>query len=232
MSRSAPAVALGLVGSLIASLPGVLRTLPEVHALSAWLALSGALSLVVVPVALWIRHGRGDGWQETDGALLRGAALSSLPLALFGGVLKSSTHHRPLGGATFAVVAVCVLAVCIGLAFRFSGGVRRAATPSLWQKLFFLACVASLVGTLLLGVVGAGRSHVLDFVLLTLAVALTALVKIPAWLERAHWAAPLLSWAALLVLALWSIQSPELARLLTTRAPVSFASLSWLGGGS
>lgn len=231
MSRAAPALALGLACSVTAAVPAIVRTLPHSGPLTL-LALAGAASLVVVPVSLWIRRARAEDSPGADRALLLGTALSSLPLALFGGVLKSTTHHRPLGGATFAVAALCLLAICIGLAFRFSGGARSFAPKSLWQSLFTFACLLSLAGALALAGAATARIALLDFTALGLATAAAALVKIPAWLERVSRTLMLGLWAALILGAAFSIQSPELARSLTTRAPVLFAPLSWLGGGS
>lgn len=231
MSRAAPGLALGLACSVSAALPAIARTLPESAAVGA-LALVAAASLVVVPVGLWIRRARAEGGRGPDRALLLGIALSSLPLALFGGVLKSTTHHRPLGGATFAVAALCLLAICIGLAFRFSGGVRPSAPKFPWQGLFTTACLLSLAGALALGTAGAARTALVDFTALALASGGAAFVKVPARLQRVNLALMVGLWVALVLGAAFFIQSPELARLLTTQAPVLFAPLSWLGGGS
>ncbi len=111
MSERAPdstsgAVALGLVCSVPAALPACARVLGGGQGVLAIVALVGAVSVVVVPVGCWWRRAREAGFPSSDRALVCGTALSSLPLALFGGVLKSTTHHRPLGGATFAVAAL------------------------------------------------------------------------------------------------------------------------------
>jgi hypothetical protein len=229
LSRAAPTVALGLLCSLTAALPGFIRASSLGGA--GLLALTGSMSLVVVPVGLWIRRAKTAGFPAADRALLAGAGLSALPLALFGGVLKSTTHHRPLGGATFAVAALCLLAICIGLGFRLWGG-ARAASKSPWQSLFILGSVASLAGALLLGTAAAARPAAVDFMAAVLASLGVGYLKIPAWLERVRAALPFGLWAALILGAVLSIQSPGLARSLTTQAPVSFAPLSWLGGGS
>jgi hypothetical protein len=225
-------VALGLASSFAAALPVVLRGLPDVQPATALLAVAGAASLVVVPVGLWLRRALSAERPATDRALLLGAALSSLPLALFGGVLKSTTHHRPLGGATFAVAALCLLASCVALAFRLSVGVRNAPPKALWRNLFSLVCALSLGATLLLATAAAGRPHLLDFVVLAAAISATAFVKIPTRLERTKWPPVAVAWGLLLAAALLSIRAPEVARSLTAGAPVSFAPLSWLGGGS
>ncbi len=83
-----------------------------------------------------------------------------------------------------------------------------------------------------MGASASARPAVLDFAAFALGGAAAAYVKIPAWLERAKTAAAFGLWLALVLGAAFSIQSPGLARSLTIQAPVSFAPLSWLGGGS
>ena len=187
---------------------------------------------MVVPLGLWLRRAVEAGLPRADLALLAGTGLSALPLALFGGVLKSTTHHRPLGGATFAVAASCVLALCIGLAFRVLRGAGHGAVKSTWQNLFTLGCGLSLACALLLGSVKGARPSLLDFLALLGAASVAGTLKPPSWLLRLRLWAVVTAWAALLVCAALALRNAELVRSLTTQAPVSFAALSWLGGGS
>ena len=223
---------LGLVCSLAAALPALARVWQLGNEVLAALGLWAASSLVVVPVAAWLRKARAGGLGGSDQALLAGTALSALPLALFGGVLKSTTHHRPLGGATFAVAALCVLALCVGLSFRFLGGLSRDAAKSLWQNLFTLGCGLSLACALLLGVGRGARPSLVDFLALAAAVGAASVIKIPSWLQRLSVAVAVAGWLALLGGAVVALRDPQLVRSLTTLAPVSFAPLSWLGVGS
>lgn len=242
MSDTAPsstsgALALGLVCSVPASLPALLRVAGSGHAVPAALALVGSVSLVVVPIAVWMRRvadsrGSGSGVGASDRALAAGAALSALPLALFGGVLKSTTHHRPLGGATFAVAALCLLALCIGLSFRVLRGASGSAVKSTWQNLFYLGCGLSLVATVALGLAGAARPSLVELLALAGAVAVSALVRPPAVVARQSPRIWVSGWVILLVCAVLSLRSAPVAAALTSRAPVSFAALSWLGDGS
>jgi hypothetical protein len=225
------ALAWGLVCSVPAALPALVRVLPDGGAMAA-VTLVAAVSLVVAPLGVWLRRARADGLPPADRALLAGAALSALPLALFGGVLKSTTHHRPLGGATFAVAALCVLALCIGLSFRAFGKSSHGAVTSPWQNLFTLGCGLSLAVALLLGSARATRPSLVDFLALSAAVAVAGVAKMPSWLARLRLPAVFLGWAALLACAAVSLTRPELVRSLTTQAPVSFVALSWLGGSS
>jgi hypothetical protein len=226
------ALACGLLCSVPAALPALLRVLPDGLGVSAAAALTGAVSLVVVPIGWWLRGARERGLPMADRALLAGAALSGLPLALFGGVLKSTTHHRPLGGATFAVAALCVLAACIGLSFRFLGGQRPGTVKSPWQNLFTLGCGLSLACALVLGGARATRPSLVDFLALMAAGVVAGVVNVPGWLQRLKSPVVLAVWVALLMGAGLSLRNPQLVRSLTTQAPVSFAALSWLGVGS
>ncbi|HEX2877387.1 MAG TPA: hypothetical protein VHP33_39330 [Polyangiaceae bacterium] len=228
------ALALGLVCALLAALPAAARVWQPGNGVLAALALWGAGSLVVVPVGGWLRGVRNNGLGGTDRALLAGTALSALPLALFGGVLKSTTHHRPLGGATFAVAALCVLALCVGLSFRFLGGLSRDAAKSFWQNLFTLGCGLSLACALLLGGSRATRPSLVDFLALAAAVLAASVIKIPSWLGRLSVPVAVAGWAVLLGGAVVALQGAPLplVRSLTTQAPVLFAPLSWLGVGS
>ncbi len=195
-------------------------------------ALLGAVSLVVVPLGLWLRRTVEAGLPRADQALLAGTTLSALPLALFGGVLKSTTHHRPLGGATFAVAALCVLALCIGLSFRVLRETSPGAVKSTWQNLFTLGCGLSLACALLLSATRGARPSLVDFLALLGAASVAGVMKTPTWLGRLQLWLVVGGWMALLVGAAVSLKNPELVRSLTTQAPVSFAALSWLGGGS
>jgi hypothetical protein len=227
-----PGLALALLCCLPATLPAVSRALPAGLPPTAVVLLWASVSLVVVPIALWLRLGGAGQLRATERAILAGAALSALPLALFGGVLKSTTHHRPLGGATFAVAALGVLALCFGLSLRVLRRSDRTAVKSAWQNLFTLGCGLSLAMTLLLGAAGAARPSLADFLALMTASALAGLLQIPGWLRGIRPVVALGSWAALLVCGVLTTRNPQLARSLTTQAPVSFAPLSWLGVGS
>jgi hypothetical protein len=174
---------------------------------------------------------------RTERALLAGIGLCALPLALFGGVLKSTTHHRPLGGATFAVAGLCVLALCVALSLRVLG--ERGYLPGSsskfsWPNLFTLGCGLSLGAVMVLGLARAARPSVVDFCAVALSVSFAAFTPLPHKLTRA---APLrlggwLAWGLLLVCAVVLLKDSQLVGSLATQAPVSFAPLSWLGGGS
>lgn len=238
---TAPRRASGIAAGLALSLPVALRSASlapagEPSGQASWLAtlvlLWAAASLLVVPIGLWIRRAPLRDPASVDRALLLGAALSALPLALFGGVLKSSTHHRPLGGATFAVVACIVLTLCIGLAVRVGRG-RATSNGSAWLAHSFLAaCLGSAAAALALGL-GDSRALVLvDGATLGCACAAAGLLKIPTKLAALPPVATGALWALLLSGGLMLTARPELMSEARGRAPISFAAFSWLGDGS
>ena len=227
------AVAFSLVCSLLAAAPAVVRV--QAHPFpSAVVLLVAATSLIVVPLGVWIRGARARGWSRTERALLAGLALCAAPLAFFGGVLKSTTHHRPLGGATFAVAGLCVLALCVALSFRVLGEPRRLPGKFSWPNLFILGCGLSVGAVMVLGVARAARPSLVDFCAVALSVIFAGLVPLPHKLTRsAPWStAGKVAWGVLLVCAVVLLKDSQLVGSLATQAPVSFAPLSWLGGGS
>jgi hypothetical protein len=226
------ALALGLLGSVPAALPAITRVLSSGHPIPAALALVGSVSLVVVPVGVWLRRVLKEGAERGDRALAAGTALSALPLALFGGVLKSTTHHRPLGGATFAVAALCLLALSVALSFRVYRGGGGNVVKSTWQNLFSLGCGLSLVATVALGLAGAARPSLVEAGALAGAVAVASWAKVPPALARLKLGTWAIAWAILLICAVVSLQRPAVSRSLGSHAPVSSAALSWLGDGS
>jgi hypothetical protein len=225
-------LALGLLCSVPAALPAFARVFGGEHAAATALSLVGSVSLVVVPVGVWLRRAVRAGLGRGDLALAAGAALSALPLALFGGVLKSTTHHRPLGGATFAVAALCLLALCVALSFRVYRGASGNAVKSTWQNLFSLGCGSSLVATVALGLAGAARPSLVEAAAVAGAVAATTLAPAPDWLTRLKSRTLATAWVLLLLGAIVSLRTAPISSTLGSRAPVSFASLSWLGDGS
>lgn len=226
VSRSAPAaLALGLLLSVPAAAPALLRTIPHSSAPASALALVGSVSLVVVPIGLWLRGSKRAGVHS----LLLGAGLSCLPLAIFASVLKSSTHHRPLGGATFAVVACVVLALGVGLSFK---AVHPDAVKATWRKRVLALCSLLSVAVTAALLLRADRSALIDALVMGGASAAAGSVRIPVRLQRLALAPVLAAWAALLLAAVMAIRNPPLAASLTSRAPISFAALSWLGGSS
>jgi hypothetical protein len=121
--RSA-ALGAGTLAALVSAVPAAPRVAAEgAHVALAFLSLAGGTALVLGPALVAAGAVRTD----TSGfrAVFLGLALAALPLSLFGEVLEQSTHHRPLGAATFAVLGLALVLGFVGAVFRLFKVVER-----------------------------------------------------------------------------------------------------------
>jgi hypothetical protein len=173
----------------------------------------------------------------------------SLPAdAILAAILKATTHHRALGGATFATIALLVNALAVLAAWRFTVSVLPRLPPRARSKDFALV-IALGVGMLVLasvvvgalGVGGPPDASLADRVVALLvdgslavgATALAALYDVSP--RRAH----LASWGGAGGLALLGgvalsslIHSPSLSRRVVEQAPFAAAIGQTVGLGS
>ncbi len=105
--RSRSAFLVGLLAAVLAAWPAASRFEPRLFWQAFAVLLAGA-ALIMAPLSAALASA-GPPAPFTR-ALTVGALLSAIPLLPFAAVLKTSTHHRPLGGVTFAVIAGFVLA--------------------------------------------------------------------------------------------------------------------------
>jgi hypothetical protein len=112
------------VVSAVGVVPAVFRCSPTISGLAAWLTLCGAVALVAGPTAALVRALRSG--PRSVRALPLALLLALPPLSVFGQVLHRSTHHRPLGAATFAVVGAALLLGLVVVTTRLLGGTRLA----------------------------------------------------------------------------------------------------------
>jgi hypothetical protein len=260
MSRSvliAPVALLaGPLVALIASAPAAARVADErIAFFAAWPAIAG---LIGVPLAGLIaamrlaRRSLGDRKPSSAAALLWGAGVwlcLSLPAdAALATILKATTHHRALGGATFAAFALVFNGIAVLAAWRFSVSVLPRLPPRARSKDFALV-VALAAGMLVLaavivGALGAGgppdasladRVYALlvDGSLAVAATTFAALWDVPP--RRAHVA----SWGGAGGLALLGgvalsslVHSPSLSRRVIEQAPFAAAIGQTVGLGS
>ena len=244
------------LAALIAAAPAAAGVADErIAFLAAWPAIAG---LIAVPLAGLIaamrlaRRSLGDRKPSSAAALLWGAGVwlcVSLPAdAVLAAILKATTHHRALGGATFATFALFLNAVAVLAAWRFTVSVLPRLPPRAKSKDFALV-VALGVGMLVLasvvvGALGAGgppdaaladRVYALlvDGSLAVGATSLAALYDVRP--QRAHMA----SWGGAGGLALLGgvalsslIHSPNLSRRVVEQAPFAAAIGQTVGLGS
>jgi hypothetical protein len=185
-----------------------------------YLLLAAACVLIAGPLVFALRS-RPAGPRVAEAAIAWAAALGAAPLALMGTVLKAQTHHRQLGGATFAFAAVALVLVgalfigsALGLADRARRG--RALRAVLW-----VLSVAS-VGYCAAVPLGAADSAIFVELLagfITLLGASKLSREGPAWFARAGiWA-----WAGIVVAGFVGARClPEGSRELASRAPLTY----------
>jgi hypothetical protein len=163
--RSRAALGIGAMFGVLVAIPAVARLSSSgIGSGAALLALSGGSALVLGPVlALFVRA------QAAEGRLsfaVAGVALAAWPVARFGSLLEATTHHRPLGAATFAIGSLAVVLGCLLVAQRVAA-LSGHRFGRLAAVLLFTAAVASTGLVLLTALRTEGlRPHVLDAVLL------------------------------------------------------------------
>jgi hypothetical protein len=107
----------GLPGGGLLALPVALRVAGGFHqAALVWFAALGLYGMLLGVVAAALRVSRP--LPRRTPALLLGLGFAFGPLAQFGALLAKHTHHRPLGAATYAVIAGTVILVMWALATR------------------------------------------------------------------------------------------------------------------
>jgi hypothetical protein len=94
---------------------------------SNWLIAAGSVALLVGPAALGL--GSRGSWRKPAFWIGCGLALPLVPLMLLGGLLKTATHHRPLGAATFAFIACAVVAGSVVFCWRAQTLTDRLSGP-------------------------------------------------------------------------------------------------------
>lgn len=203
----------------------------DVSMATAWVALWGSASLMVAPVAAALRAARP--FPRVAWCVPLGVLVALAPLLVFARVLKTATHHRPLGGATFAIIATGVVLGCVAFAARllvWSGtrGALGRRAPLAVAVVFGLAGAKLAAGALL----GPLRSSALDALLCVVAVGVGGFVALPApvarWVSRLG--VPLFALAV--VLGLFVGLGPASVRgALDDRAPVLLGLAGWLRGG-
>jgi hypothetical protein len=181
---------------------------------------------------------RSPAYRKQKLALLLGLAISLAPLSVFGKALKVGTHHRPLGGATYAIVAAVVsiaLVLVVARLLTWAGEQGRGTRRVIAASALVLATVGAGILTALIFV----RSYFVDTELghalldATLALGLgtvAAFLPIPkTWHDVTAKAGPWV-WLFTAIVAAGLTRFPKVRTEAEQAAPVLAAPLTWLGG--
>ena len=107
----------GLPSGALLALPAALRVGgPASLSFLVWLAATGLLGLMITLCVGLLRMGRPLPSSVTIVPL--GMLYAAGPLAALGSVIHAHTHHRPLGAATFAMLSLGIMLICLALAAR------------------------------------------------------------------------------------------------------------------
>ena len=221
-ATTAGALGWATVVSAAGVVPAAFRCSPASGILAAWLTLWGAVALVTGPTAALLRSlrsGPASLWA------LPLAVLLGLPaLTVFGQVLHRSTHHRPLGAATFALVGAALLLGLVVVTTRLLGAAERGQGGARLARGVLVVAIVLAVGVEIALIRSAlrqaGGQALLDGGLIVLATALASALpvpRLPNWVGLALWAAAV---GACAVLLAWS---PAVLEVVSDRAPVLVA---------
>ena len=223
------ALALGTAAAALAAMPDVRRVAAGVPSPGvAWVALAGSAALFLGPLLVLVRA--APARSSSFRAVLVGAALAVVPVALLGGILKTTTHHRPLGAATFGVLALVVVLGSVFVGARLGARAEGDATP--FRRVTFGAATAvGLAGVafVLFRALGSESMHhgVIDALRLLAAAALARMAldqpRVETWARRAG----ALAWLAMVLGGMIAARGP-VREAIRERAPVLGGPAAWL----
>ena len=222
-------IGLGVVASLLWAIAPAARI--GAGALE-YVALAGCAALLMTPVVAAARAARPLSPAGLGGLL--GVVVSLGPLAVFGALLSAKTHHRPLGGVTFALGATLVLVFAAWFGARlWSLGQERSLARTIARRFVAFAALASVALALRMVWSSLSPSTPIGAALVdgALGVTLAAVASrerlvLPAAVTKA---API-AWVILVVVGLFLVRADEdLYRRLVSGAPVTLGVGLWLG---
>jgi hypothetical protein len=225
----------GLLAALLAALPAALR-FPAGLAVQALFVGWAACALVMAPLSAALA---GAGTSRFRSAVTLGVLLAAIPLVPFASVLKSATHHRPLGGVTFAVLAgIVIIALSLfgGRLLTWSGAqaqtsaVRRALRVAL---VFMLAAGGAALVVALSQALKAGSAYatgIWDALRILILATLAARVRLPEPFLRRVRGLGLATWILVVTVGVCLARAPAMQAELEARCPVIHWPLLWLGG--
>ncbi len=233
MTRRA-AFLVGLVAAALAAWPAAARFEPNLF-WQAFAVCTAGCALIMAPLSAALAGSASTS--PFRQALTVGVLLAALPLIPFATILKTTTHHRPLGGVTFAVIAglaVTGLSLFGARLITWAGAqgpkVRACARFGI-VALAALGAAAMLLG-LMQGLKGGGafRTGFFDALRVLGLATLAARVPVPAALLRRLRGFGLAAWIAVVTVGVCLGRAPAMQTELAARCPVLHWPLLWLGG--
>jgi hypothetical protein len=167
--RAGAALGVGALFGVLVAVPALVRlTASGAGGSIAVLALTGGSALVLGPMLVAVERARDQGVRL--GLWASGVGLATWPLAHLGSLLERTTHHRPLGAATFVVLALGAVLGCLLVARRV-GALDSGKTGRRGASLALALAGALSTGVVVVGAlrVDAVRPHLLDGLLLVVA---------------------------------------------------------------
>jgi hypothetical protein len=226
---------LAVAGGLLVALPAAGRAASQQGSfVLCWLALWGTAVLAVAPAAGALRLLRPLSGSLV--ALLVAAALAASPLMFFARLLKSATHHRPLGAVTFAVVGAGLLLGSLVIAVRLLALSRAPGRAARWWRavticLATLSLVPALRLTFWAFAEPAMQVGLLDAALAVLLVIAAASLRLPQPMVRAAVVLGPTLWLVAVVTAVVILRAaPAVHATLQSTGPVLLGFGDWLAG--
>ncbi|MEP7050604.1 MAG: hypothetical protein ABJB12_09640 [Pseudomonadota bacterium] len=223
----------GLVAAALAAWPAALRFQAALFWQAFAVCLAGA-ALVMAPLSAALASAVRSRFRQ---ALTLGILLASVPLLPFAAVLKTATHHRPLGGVTFAVIAGAVtvgLSVVSARLITWAGAQQTAARrlSRLCVVAFAALGAAALLLALTQGLKGGDsfRNGFFDALRVLGFATLAARVPLPTGLVRRLRGFGLAAWIAVVTVGVCLGHAPAMQTELADLCPVLHWPLLWLGG--
>jgi len=221
----------GLIAAVLAALPAAFRFEPSLVVQAFVVCLAGC-ALVMAPLSAALAS---SGPSKLRTALTVGVLLAAVPLLPFATLLKTTTHHRPLGGVTFAVIgglAIVGLSLICARFVTWAGVQGRGG----FARAVLIGFAALGTSALLLGLVhglrggGAYQTGFYDGLRVLALATLAARVRLPETLLRRVRGLGLATWVAVVTVGVCLGRAPAMQAELAARSPVLHWPLVWLGG--
>jgi len=223
----------GLMASPLAALPAALR-FESGLVWQAFAVCVAGCALVMAPLSAALASARGTS--RFRSALTVGVLLAAVPLLPLASILKTSTHHRPLGGVTFAVLAALAivgLSLVCGRLVTWAGEQRpmRGAPRVVLVVLAAMGTAALLFG-LVQALKGgdAYRTGAFDALRVLGLATLAARAPLPDTLLRRLRGLGLAAWIAVVTVGLCLGRTSAMQAESAARCPVLYWPLVLLGG--